>query len=207
MEQAIKEDTILEKTGRPWSDWLAELDDFDVAAQGHKAAAKHLREACEQSPWWAQTLTVRYEQERGLRQLGERPEGFECSATRTIRASREAAYTALTTAEAWNSWFSSGAELEARVDGRYLTEDGDAGRFLRLDPPRLVRMTWENPKHPPGSRVDFEIADKDPGRITVRATHSRLADQATREDLVGGWRWAMDSLRAYLESGEGLAAD
>ena len=40
------------------------LDAFDVAAHGHTAAAKHLRETHDTTAWWAQTLTVRYEQER-----------------------------------------------------------------------------------------------------------------------------------------------
>lgn len=202
MEQAIKDATIQEKTGRPWAEWLSVLDEFGVEKAGHKAAARYLREDHDQSAWWAQTLTVRYEQERGLRELGQRANGFEGAVTRTIRATPEAAYEALTTAEGWDGWLSRGSELDARVDGLYRTADGDRGRFLGLEPPRRVRMTWEHPKHPPGSRVTFEIAPKDEGRITVRVTHARLADQPTREELVKAWRGAMDSLRAYLESVE-----
>ncbi len=205
MEQAVKEETILEKTGRPWPEWLGVLDTFDVAEHGHTAAAKHLRDAHGVGAWWSQTLTVRYEQERGLRDIGQMKDGYEFSVSRTIDATPEAAFAALTTADGWNGWFTSDADVDARVDGRYKTADGDAGTFLALDAPRRVRMTWEHAKHPSGSVVEFGIAPKDDGRVVVRVTHSKLPDAASRDDLRGGWKWAMGSLRSYLETGTGSA--
>jgi uncharacterized protein YndB with AHSA1/START domain len=202
-EQAVKLETIESKTGRPWSAWLDVLDAFDVAAHGHTAAAKHLQDVHDVGAWWAQTLTVRYEQVRGLREVGQRDGGFELSVSRTIRATPEAAYAAVTEPAHWSRWFARQAEADVRVGGRYRTADGDAGEFLALDSPRRMRMSWEQAKHPSGSVVEITVTPKDHGRVVVRVTHAKLADAAMRDDLRGAWRWAMDSLRSYLETGEG----
>ena len=203
MEQQVKHETILAKTGHAWAHWLAVLDAFDVATHGHTAAAKHLRDDHGTTAWWAQTLTVRYEQERGLRDIGQKADGFEVSVSRTIRATPEATYAALSEPAHWSRWFARDAEAEVRVGGRYHTADGDGGAFLVLDPPRRIKMTWEQAKHPPGSVVEFYIAPKDEGRVVARVTHGKLADAAMRDALRGSWRWAMDSLRIYLETGVG----
>ncbi|WP_161567820.1 SRPBCC domain-containing protein [Pigmentiphaga sp. H8] len=56
---------------------------------------------------------------------------------------------------------------------------------LRLDPPRLLAMTWGGGKEPP-SEVVFELTPEgDRTRLTI--THTRLKDQATRLDVSGGW--------------------
>lgn len=63
----IGEDSVRRRTGRGWADWLAILDEWGAADQGHAESARHLRDAYGISPWWAQAVTVRYEYERGLR--------------------------------------------------------------------------------------------------------------------------------------------
>jgi uncharacterized protein YndB with AHSA1/START domain len=205
MEGAIKPETILEKTGRPWPEWLALLDAWGAAEQDHASIARHLGSLPGVSAWWAQTLTVRYEQERGMRAVGEKPDGFEVSVSRTIQATPEAAYAAITQPEHWAGWFTTEAEADLQVGGRYRTADGDAGAFLTLDPPRRMRMSWEHAEHAPGTLVEFDITPKGEDRVTVRVTHRRLADAAARDDMRGGWRGAMDSLRSYLETGRGIA--
>lgn len=58
-------------------------------------------------------------------------------------------------------------------------------QVLRLDPPRLLAMTWGGGKEPP-SEVVFELAPEgDKTRLTI--THTRLKDRAIRLDVSGGW--------------------
>ena len=64
----LSEDSVRRRTGRGWSEWLSILDGLDVAENGHSASGDYLRNAHGVSPWWAQTITVRCEYERGLRQ-------------------------------------------------------------------------------------------------------------------------------------------
>jgi hypothetical protein len=58
---------VLEATGKRSADWYRILDGWGGATKGHTAMAKYLRDEQGVDPWWAQTVTVRYEYERGLR--------------------------------------------------------------------------------------------------------------------------------------------
>lgn len=57
--------------------------------------------------------------------------------------------------------------------------------ILRIDPPRLLAMTWGGGNEPP-SEVMFELTPEGKQtRLTI--THTRLKDPATRLDVSGGW--------------------
>jgi len=202
----MSDDAIRAATGRAWVDWRIALDAFDVAANGHAATARHLQQAHGVPAWWAQTLTVRYEQERGLRQPGERADGFGFTVQRTLDARPEDAFAAFASAQALDGWFTSGAEVDFREGGRYRSADGDAGRYLRIEPGRRLRFTWENPKHTPGSVVTVDLIPKGPNRTTVAVSHDRLATRDELDALKPAWRWALGSLARYLATGRGLNA-
>ena len=53
----ISDEAVKAKTGKGWEEWFKILD----------ARVEQLREHHGLSPWWAQTVTIRYERERGLR--------------------------------------------------------------------------------------------------------------------------------------------
>jgi len=67
LRRSIRDETVRAKTGKGWDEWFAILDAWGSKEKGHTQSAKHLREHYELSPWWAQTVTIRYEWERGLR--------------------------------------------------------------------------------------------------------------------------------------------
>lgn len=62
----INDKTIRSKTGRSSKEWNKILDSFKNP--NHTLMAKYLCEKYDVNPWWAQTLTNRYEWERGLRE-------------------------------------------------------------------------------------------------------------------------------------------
>jgi hypothetical protein len=66
--RGIKEETLVAKTGKSSEEWYALLDAWGAAVKGHPATARYLAEEHGLSGWWAQTITVRYEWTRGLRQ-------------------------------------------------------------------------------------------------------------------------------------------
>lgn len=65
--RGISEEVVQAKTGKSSPEWYKILDDFNPPGKNHYQMAKHLREDLGVDPWWAQSLTVRYEYERGLR--------------------------------------------------------------------------------------------------------------------------------------------
>jgi hypothetical protein len=65
--RGFSDETVREKTGKRSEEWYAILDEWGAKEKGHTATARYLREELGVSPWWAQSVTVRYEYERGLR--------------------------------------------------------------------------------------------------------------------------------------------
>jgi hypothetical protein len=60
-QRGFKEETIVAKTGKSSAEWYVLLDASGTAPQGHTTMACYLREEQGVDPWWAQSLTVRYE--------------------------------------------------------------------------------------------------------------------------------------------------
>lgn len=198
---------ILEATGQTVAHWFAVLDAFDVKNKGHKAAANHLYDDEGVSYWWAQSLVIRYEQEKGLRLPGQRSDGsFVVNASKTVGVSQERAFEAWASADAWNQWFTSGAQMDFRVGGTYRNNDHDQGVFKRINYPgeksTRIEFSWENPKHCPGTKVVVEFLAKGPDKTTVAVTHEKLSGPEACAEMKEGWNWALTSLKSWLESGE-----
>jgi uncharacterized protein YndB with AHSA1/START domain len=202
----ISEESVLQKTGRGWEAWYSLLDDFGVREQGHAAAARLLTDVHGLPGWWAQTITVSYERDRGLRQPGERADGkFEIFVRRTVPASAERAFAAISRAAEWDKWFTSGAQLDLEEGGIYRDNDGDQGTVIAVAPPRVLRLTWEHPDHGPPSIVEFQVESKGPDRCVVTISHEKVAGVEAYKSLKPGWQWAMDSLKHYLTVGKGMS--
>ncbi|MGH1565830.1 hypothetical protein [Mumia sp. DW29H23] len=83
------EESLVEATGASYAQWFAKVDDAGaIAADGtswpHGRIAAFLVEEGV-AGWWAQHLTVVYEQERGIRAPGQRADGtFSASVSRTV---------------------------------------------------------------------------------------------------------------------------
>ncbi|WP_146240196.1 hypothetical protein [Curtobacterium sp. MCSS17_008] len=87
--QGMAADRVTAATGRSPDDWYALLDAADGRSIGHTAIAAHLV-TLGVDPWWAQGVTIGYEQSRGLRIPGQRSDGtFAVSASRQVPGERE----------------------------------------------------------------------------------------------------------------------
>jgi hypothetical protein len=81
----VGDEAVREATGRDRAEWFALLDETGAAAWKHKDVATWLVTEHRVDPWWAQNVTVAYEQARGIRQPGQRQDGsFEASVSRTV---------------------------------------------------------------------------------------------------------------------------
>jgi uncharacterized protein YndB with AHSA1/START domain len=192
------------KTGKSWKKWFTILDQSGATQKPHKDIARYIHDEFGISGWWSQMVTVRYEQERGLREVGQRRAtgAYEIGVTRKIAAAPRDAYDAFTSAKLLNKWFTTKARAKAEVGGTFSNADGDKGVFTFLAPPRRVRFTWENEKHCPGTVVVVTFTKAGANAVSVNVTHSKLKSQKDRENMRGGWSWALDSLKSFLETGK-----
>lgn len=79
-------------TGRSWEDWLGFLEGIGAVSMSHTEAASRVFETVLTSGWWAQGITVAYEQHIGRRAPGQvGAEQFSTSVTRTLTGSMDEA--------------------------------------------------------------------------------------------------------------------
>ena len=72
--RGFSDETVRDKTGKSSAEWHAILDAWDGPSKGHTKMARYLVEEHGVSGWWAQSITVRYEWERGLRREAVAPD-------------------------------------------------------------------------------------------------------------------------------------
>lgn len=61
----IDDEKVKKATGRTWKRWFYILNKFGAKKYGHYETAKYLAAKYKIGAWWAQTVTVRYEKEKG----------------------------------------------------------------------------------------------------------------------------------------------
>lgn len=94
--EGVGDEAVREATGKDRAEWFALLDQAGAATWKHKDVATWLVREHEVDGWWAQGITVAYEQARGIRRPGQRQDGtFETSVSRTVDLDPAAALRAL----------------------------------------------------------------------------------------------------------------
>lgn len=108
MTRAMHLDGVGDATGRTWDQWRTVLDGWNAAALAHAQIARRLQDDEGIAHWWAQTITVAYEQHIGRRVPGQSSDGtFQTSASRTVAADLD---------DVFARWLRVVADLDRRTD-------------------------------------------------------------------------------------------
>lgn len=166
------------KTGKTWKEWFAILDSAGANKMSHPDIVKYLHAKHAVGPWWQQMVTVTYEQARGLRELHQKPGGFEISVSRTINTALPKLFKALATEKARRAW---------------LPEDGLTLR--KSTPNKSIRFNWVDGK----SNFEASFLSKTDDKTQVVVTHRKLPDAKASAKMKKYWAEALDRLRAALE--------
>jgi len=111
----ISDQAIRGSTGRDWSEWFATLDAWEGHQRDHRDIAAWLGREHGVDSWWAQGITVAYEQARGKRAPGQRADGtFAASASKTVAVSVER----LSTPSPTRSCASGGSQVASCASAR-----------------------------------------------------------------------------------------
>ncbi len=165
------------KTGKDWKQWFAVLDKAGARKMSHQEIVKYLREHEGVGPWWQQMVTVTYEQARGLRDVHQKPAGYEVSVSRTINAPVAKLFRAFTVAKTRDSWLQ------------------EAGMTIRGSMPnKSVRITWSDQK----SSVVVSFVSKGDNKTQVVAQHSKLPNAKASQKMKTFWGDALDRLRTAI---------
>ena len=133
---------------------------------------------------------------------------------RRIVARPSIVFGALTTPEGISVWWGPDAgpvliaETDVRVGGRFRvrfrlldgSEHESSGKYVEVDPPRRLAMTWRwlgGEEAAGESLLEFDVRALPEG-AELTLTHSRLPDEPARASHEGGWSGALDKLERHF---------
>jgi hypothetical protein len=177
-EPPVADQKVIEATGRGWQDWFALLDEWDATRRTHTEMARWLREQHGVDGWYSQSLTVGYEQARGLRAPGEHADGFVATASKTIAVPVARVFEAFDD-EALRDQWAPGADLRVRT----------------ATAPKSARYDWEDGS----TRVIVGFDDLGEAKCRVAVSHERLPDADAADEMKAWWRARLTVLRSQLE--------
>ncbi|MGH3036675.1 MAG: DUF4287 domain-containing protein [Gaiellaceae bacterium] len=177
----MSDEAVRHRTGRGWEEWFDLLDDAGAGEWTHRELAGWLAAEHGVDGWSAQSVTVSYERARGGRAVGERPDGFAITASKTVAVGVERLFDAFVDEPSRRRWLPDGL-LRERTATR----------------PRSARFDWADGR----TRVVVDFAAKGEAKSTVTLEHGRLADAAEAERMKVYWRDRVAALKAQLEGGE-----
>jgi Domain of unknown function (DUF4287) len=174
----ISDEAIRHRTGRGWEEWLDLLDDAGAGEWAHREIARWLAAEHGVDGWSAQSVTVSFERARGGRAVGERPDGFAITASKTVAVGVERLFDAFVDEPIRRGWLPDGL-LRERTATR----------------PRSARFDWDDGR----TRVVVDFRAKGEAKSTVTLEHARLADAEEAERMKAYWRDRVAALKAQLE--------
>ena len=161
---SISDERMREATGRIRVDWHGLLDAAGASGWGHTQIARWLVDEHGVDGWWAQGITVGFEQARGMRQPGQQADGtFSTSVTKTIRAPKAAVLQAIV--ETVSAQL--GAPASTNPDAKYAT------------------ARWVDGEE----RILASVSQSKPDRVLAVIDRSRMGEPATAatKDVLRGW--------------------
>lgn len=178
MEDAGRRPALRRATGRDYEEWFALLDEWGAPGRGFREISDWLIGEHGFTKWWAQKVIVEYEQARGLRPAGVRPDGtFTVGVSKTVAVGLQRLYDAFHDPDIRERWL-PGVELRER--------GGQAGRSARFD--------WTD-----GSRLSVGFTALGETKAQVSVEHERLPDAGSAEERKAYWRDRLTALKRLLE--------
>jgi hypothetical protein len=178
-DQVVGDRALAVSTGRSRADWYALLDAAGASGWPHREIASWLVREHGVDGWWAQGITVGYEQTRGIRVPGQRQDGlFECSVSRTLPVDHERAWDHVADDVARAAWL----DVPVEVTG--------------TTPPASVR--W---RLPDGTRAVVRVEPVRPGATRVVVQHARLPDAEALTASKTAWKQRLATLAQSATAG------
>jgi len=173
----MSDEAVESKTGKTWSRWFKHLDAAGGKKMTHQEIAAHLRDKHDVRPWWTQMVAVTYEQARGLREVHEKPSGYEISVSRTVDAPLSKAFKAWTDDKTRKKWLPTNLTIRKATTNKYL------------------RITWDDDQ----TDVSVGFISKGPNKSQVAAQHSKLPNAKAGAKMKKFWADALDHLKELIE--------
>lgn len=169
-------------TGTSLTTWVERIDEAGGRDLDHTAIARLLTASWDISEWWAQGVTVAYEQVIGRRVEGQSCEGdFAASASRTLPGGPTAVR------ERWDAFMTPRRREELGLEEPALTG--------------TARWRYWRAAVSDGSRLSVNITAKDEDRSTLGIEHKGIPTADGREAWKAAWKRTLtDFITAHKEN-------
>ncbi len=177
MTRPVDTAALLAGTGRSWDEWLEFMKSIGAQALAHAEIAQRV-EAAGASSWWAQMITVAYEQHIGRRVPGQTSRGdFQVQVSRTLIGSMDAVL------DRWQEMVANRRSFdEVPISGEPSLSASERWRYWRVD---LAD----------GSRITATMTAKSGGKVSFAVTHEKLDSPDSVEQWRGYWRIFLDGFQ------------
>jgi hypothetical protein len=174
------DEKIRRRTGRCWEEWFGLLDHWGAAQRSHRETARWLavQQGLHPLAWNVQAIVSSYELTRGVREVGEKDDGFAITVSRTVAVPVERLYEAVVSETARTRWL---------PDGR-LTE-------RTATPPKSARFDWDGGD----TRVNVTFLASGEAKSRLALEHRRLPDAGEADRMKTYWRARLSTLKGALE--------
>lgn len=166
----ISEGKILEATGKSWKEWMSLLDGAGARDLSHKEIAAWLENIHNVDAWWAQGLTVRYEQE-----IGRRLPGQESDGSFTASVSKVLAGTPKETLEWWQQKLTEAPELNGQT-------------LVTADTSKTAVRRYYKAQLSDNSRLVVSVEEKTPEKSLLVVMHEKLPTHIAADEWKGFWK-------------------
>jgi hypothetical protein len=167
------------RTDKSWAKWLTVLDKAGGKKMDHASLARYVHEQYGIPGWWAQMVTVGYEQARGLREKHQKPEGYEISRSKTINVGVSALFAA------WQ---------DKRRRERWLPKTPLTIR--RATRNKSLRIAWIDGK----TSVDANFYAKGTSKSQITVQHRKLNTAKEAARMKSFWKDRLEGLKLLLEA-------
>lgn len=170
MTKPMNIESIENATGKTWSEWLKFFDSINAKGLSHPEIAQKVSETGTPG-WWAQNVTVAYEQHIGRRAPGQHSDGkFEVSVTKTIDGTLD---------EAMHWWLEKIEEIQEFSSVEFANDP----KVSKTDGWRHWRVNLRD-----GSKVIVSTSQKSPGKAQLAVTSQKLASAEGTEHWRAYWK-------------------
>lgn len=171
---------IEEATHRSWDVWVSLLDKAGARDLEHRRIADivfhELDGVIDSAGWWAQAVTVAYEQHIGRRMPGQRNDGsYEVSVTKLIPGSKANVFAL------WREAYDHATEFDGVPIANIRTSSTPIRSYWRCD-------------FADGSRFSISVEQRTPAKAMIAATHTKLNANETKDQWQRFWKAALEKL-------------
>lgn len=172
----VSDEAVKKATGKKWTDWFKILDKEKSGKKSHKEIAQWLYDNYPVSGWWSQMLTVEYEKEKGMRELYQKPGGYEVSISKTINVPLNVLYNYFSEEKHRKKWLNEKIEITLKTSDKSL------------------RAVWEDKK----TRISVYFQSKGDNKSMVSINHMKLMNSKEAKNKKIFWTDKLNTLKNLL---------